>query len=157
METNKIVFICNTGKVGSDKMRGNQIINNLKNYKAEKIYRCDGTFLNDINKYKNSIFIWIKSLQDVEKYCSLTKKNNNINIYDVVDAYTCNKNVESINNVLNKNVFDYLIVNNHYMKNYILENTKFKNEIKIIYHHYDPGLEKCLIENQSTLNFITRN
>lgn len=153
METNKIVFILNTGKTGSDKMRGNQIINSLKNYKAEKKYRCDDTFLNDINKYKNSIFIWIKSLQDIEKYCSLTKKNNNINIYDVVDEYLCNKNVESINNILNKNVFDCLIVNNKYMKNYILKNTTFKNEIKIIYHHYDPSLDKCLTENKSMLNF----
>ena len=151
---NYIVFILNRG-FGSSIIRGNHIIDKLKvtNNRIKFYYLDDCKLLAKISTYKNSIFLWIKDISRLEEGCLLTKQNNNINIYDMVDNYMYKKK-NIINSLIKKNFFDHIIVNNNYMKKYIIKNTNYcENNIKVIYHHYDPYLSKSIIENQEKIKF----
>ena len=146
----KIVFISYNNNLGSYKLRVKQIINSL-NFNNISILKCHKktNFIDNINLYKNSIFIWVCHI-NVDDLI-LSRNNNNINIYDCVDKYLYD--YENINYILNNNYIDCLIVNNNYMKTEIKENTKFKGNIEIIYHHYDPILKNVKLIYQDKLTF----
>ena len=152
----KIIFISYNNHIGSDNLRVKQIVNILNNNNIivipqfiEKTNILDPTFISKITLYKNSMFIWI-SLVNINGI-KITKKNNNINIFDCVDKYIYHYN--NINNILNNNLINCLIVNSNFMKNEIKLKTKFVGNIFVIYHHYDIIFEKTKLINQNKLIF----
>jgi len=158
MEDNAIIFILHNNAIGTDQLRGLQIINGIKYNKVVNITQCientwelSNDFFNEIAKFKNSIFIWVWTFENLEKGCQITKLNNNINIYDPIDNYLYKK--DQIDIMLNNNLVDCLIVNNEFMKKDIYTNTCFKGHVETIGHHYDERLLQCELKNQNILNF----
>jgi hypothetical protein len=152
----KIIFISYNNSIGSDNLRVKQIVNILNYNNIVIIPQCvektnihDPNFIKKISLYKKSIFIWI-ALVNIDGI-KITKKNNNINIFDCVDKYIYYH--DNINYMLNNNLINCLIVNSNYMKSEILSRTRFKGNIFIIYHHYDIIFEKTKIINQDRLTF----
>jgi hypothetical protein len=153
---NQIIFMSYNNHIGSDNLRVKQIAKVLNKNNIIIIPQCNENthlpnknLLNIIKQYKNSIFIWVWSINiDGLK---ITKNNNNINIYDCVDKYLYE--YDKINNILNNNLINCLIVNNNFMKNEIISTTKFNGNIEVIYHHYDTIFESTSLSNQDRITF----
>ena len=153
-KSNNIVFYVqeNCG-ASSSRMRGNQICNELKKY-----YNCICS--TNINQIKNSIVIFIKDNFNLNlEKLQISKKNNNINVIDIIDYINIDTNDKTIyddpdfikNNF--NNYIDAYIVNNKYMESkYTLKYNKFTF---VIPHHYDPCLDKInKITKYDSLKFI---
>jgi hypothetical protein len=138
--TIKIVFYINQNcGPSSGRMRGNQVCNELNKY-----YNC--TCSKNINQINNSIVIYIKNSNLDLKTLQISKKNNNINVIDIIDYIEIISKDKTIYNEpdLIKNNFnnyvDAYIVNNKIMEyEYTIKYNKFSF---VIPHHYDPSLEK---------------
>lgn len=137
-----VYFIVKNKKVGSAIMRGLQMCEELNKIGVSAKVLTHRHLNNCIN---NSIFIWVKEIS--EKL--ILKSPNNFHIYDVVDAYLPNK--KYIQDLLNRNIFNGLIVNNFYMKADIEKTTEFLGNIFVLHHHWDPRLETAKKINQSEL------
>jgi hypothetical protein len=139
-----VYFIVKNKKVGSAIMRGLQMCKELSKIGVSANVLTHRQLNNCID---NSIFIWVKEIS--EKL--ILKSPNNFHIYDVVDAYLPNKNY--VQDLLNRNVFNGLIVNNLYMKDEIEKTTEFLGKIFVLHHHWDPRLETAKKIDQSELKF----
>jgi hypothetical protein len=152
----EIIFMATNPIYPSNNLRAIQICERLKNKysKINVIYQQLLDIKNPSNtkelfsKYKNTLFIWIKSIET--KIFDLIPKNNT-HVFDLVDNYLYNNIV--IDNILNSNMVNCIIVNNNYMKEYIYNKTNFKGDVFIIYHHYDTIFRLDMLEKQDKLTF----
>jgi len=143
----EIYFIVKDLKFGSSILRAHQIQAVLKHYNS-CIQVIDINMISQLKEKENCIYIWIGPIG--HKYInSLSQKN--INILDIVDKYLYNKDI--VEEGLNNNLYDKIIVNNDYMKNYFKTNTKFNGEISVIHHHWDPRLSLTTTETDDKLIF----
>lgn len=153
-----IIFLTHNDNIGSDNLRGFQISKILSDNKIKLIpqyhvntWNKRDNLFDELKNYKNSIFIWLWSID----ICIINKfknnNSNNIHIYDIVDKFLYDE--QNIINILNLNYLDGIIVNNNYMKNYIYENTLFRKKIFVIYHHFDPIFTSSKLLNQNKLTF----
>ena len=93
MISNKIVFVAYNNLIGSDNLRINNIANILKNKMDiiillqcyENTFTIRNELFDILREYEKCIFIWVWSI-NIETI-KLTKSNNNINIFDLVDKY----------------------------------------------------------------------
>ena len=127
-----IYFIVKNKNAGSTLLRAFHIISALPDNfrKVSEIVELKN--IRNLTNTKNSIIIWIGHLG--YKYINLVSKYN-YHILDIVDKYLFNKN--EIIHSLNNNIYNRLIVNNIFMKDYFQSKTNFKGNISIIYHHWD--------------------
>ncbi len=152
----KIIFMASNIKYGSSKLRASQIcehnqkkcVESIVLYQdsidTKNIFNTKKFFLN----YKNALFIWIKTIN--KQIYDLIPKNN-IHVLDMVDNYILQK--DYINEIINNNIINGIIVNNNFTKNEIKNNSKFKGDVFVLYHHYDPALEEVNLIEQDELKF----
>ena len=138
-----IYFIVNNIKAGSTLMRAVQIRDELKKYyKNIFVIKKEQIILSE-----KGFYVWIKYIDPF----FVKKLKSSIHVYDVIDYYIYDK--KRIDNFLRKNLCHGLIVNNKYMKDYIIKNTKYNGKIFIIYHHWDPRFSSVRKTDQQTLKF----
>ena len=145
-----IYFFNSNGKLGSDKMRCTHIVEylNKKNIHTSIVSQSSNRFLSEIKTIKNSQVFWIKNFDEMA--LTISKSNNNYNIYDCVDNYIYSKS--KLLSAIRSNLFDIVIVNNYFMKNEI-EQTTSKIKIVIIYHHFDPIYKEIRINEPKQFTF----
>ena len=143
-----VYFIVKDLKAGSTLLRAYQIKDTLLKYYNSDFQVIDINMVSLLKEKENCIFIWIGAIE--YKYINLLSKKN-INILDIVDKYLYNKKI--IETGLNNNLYQIVIVNNNYMKNYFKRNTKFNGEIFVIYHHWDPRLSLTTTDTDNKLIF----
>lgn len=128
-----IYFIIKDIKTGSSLLRAKQIKDKLlENINILNINILEIKNIKNIFNKENNILIWIGPIGN--NYINKIHKNN-IHILDIVDKYLYNKKL--VIDSLNNNLYKTIIVNNKFMKDYFINNTKFKGNINIIYHHWD--------------------
>ena len=142
-----IYFIVQNMKMGSSIMRAHQIKQQLLHY-MDNIKIIDLQMLtNNILLEENNIFIWLGPIfNNFIDIIKKSKQNNNQHIMDIIDKYLYNKKKKLIDSALNNNIITDLIVNNVYMKDNFNITHKFKGNISVIYHHWDPRFEYCITE-----------
>lgn len=128
-----IYFISSNIRQGSTIMRGFQIMEELKNNISNNIQVIDSNEITSLYHRENCIFIWIGP--HLHKYYSKFKKNN-IHILDIIDKFVYNQS-EIINSL---KLYQGIIVNSEFMRNYFVDNLNYKNDIFIIYAHWDPRI-----------------
>lgn len=153
----QVYFISSCLQQGSTILRGNQIIDGLK----DKINaECNIIPIEELYKFynqSNNIFIWIGFCKSGcnESGGLLTIANektfisNNIHIIDLVDKFV-NYTLDSVNNL---KLYDKIIVNSKFMLKYIEENFNCANKCFIIYANWDKRLTNTITYTNNELIF----
>jgi len=144
----EIYFIVQNLKAGSTLLRAHQIQEALLKHYNSYIQVIDINMISQLKEKENCIFIWIGPIGN--KYINSLPQTN-INILDIIDKYLYNKDI--VEESLNNNIYQIIIVNNNYMKNYFKTNTNFNGEIYVIYHHWDTRLSLTITESKDKLIF----
>lgn len=160
----KIYILISSGNLGNDYLKGTLLANYLNNNNYECIliptdYKFNVEYFSEciIRNIKNSIIIFTRCLF-LENYDLIKKLKNNNNklILDPIDLFT---EENYFNMIFSKNIFnlfDKVICNSIFNKNYM---SKYINiyKLNVIYHHWDPRYNLKLKKNEQTnivLGFI---
>jgi hypothetical protein len=140
----KIVIVC-SGKGGASYMRGEQIYQELGNDSGYKLELIKSKGIKRLRDIKNSIVLIVKVLVPTDLLV-LIKKNKNVIIYDIIDAYfEIHKGIYHPSIFRNKKIMkqiDYIIVVNNESLNHFNNVLCLNNKCKVIciYHHWDPDI-----------------
>lgn len=124
-----LILIDNPDKCSSHYLKKN-LLNNLSSEKC--------IVKNEINKNKNSIYLFIKQKYEIPHLMKL-KKNNNYLIYEPLDKeWDHHTNIELYykKNIEYYNLFDEILCNSKFMMN-TFKKIGFNNKLIINYHEYD--------------------
>jgi hypothetical protein len=146
-------FSTSNGEItGGVDMRANQIVDEYKKQKNNKIHNINIINKKKLLKINNSIVIFIKHcfLANI-KYVKELKKNNNKVICDVLDWIDQKKLNDELYDApdLTKwlHLIDGFIVMNEYQKNKYEK--KYNKLCYIVKHHWDPRLKNINIKNNT--------
>lgn len=132
-----IYFISSNIKQGSTILRGFQIMEELKNNISNNIHVIEKKNIETLYDKENCIFIWIGP--QLHNYYFKLKKNN-IHILDIVDKFISNPH----GIIDNLKLYNGIIVNSKFMRDYFLINLNYKGNIFIIFSHWDHRIRNTI-------------
>ena len=156
----KVFILCSNGDLGCDYLKGQLLSQNIYEYDVVCI-PVDNNFgfyepISGLilNKIYNSIIFMVRVRLNYNVF-KMLKHNNNRIIYDPVDLFEEDVNLNYIQNIYKHSFIDIIICNNNLCKTYLSDFFNNKDLI-VIYHMWDPRYNniKKFTKQSIALGFI---